>query len=85
MKIKPYGFALDRVRRAVEEPDEGRRGDDAVGVLAELRDLIPVDLVQQAHPDPTPVPDIGRPEEDCRVTGDECRLGAGRGGPQPLR
>src|SRR5512140_2902688 len=67
---------------AVQPGGQPRGRDDAVGVLAELGDLGPVDLAVdlavEANADPAAAADVGRPEEALRVGGGELLLRSGR-------
>src|SRR5262249_52797149 len=55
------------LRSRIELRDEALRGDGAVRVLAEIRDLVPVDVAVEAHSDPPTVADVGRAEEPLRL------------------
>src|SRR5690606_15281677 len=59
--------------------------DRAVGVLAQLGDLLPVDRAVQADPDPAPAAHVGRAEEPVRIGGDEFGLYAGWCGTPQVR
>jgi len=48
---------------AVEPGDQSRRGDDPVGVLAQLGDLGPVEVPVKPDAEPAAAADVGRPEE----------------------
>src|SRR6516225_3825971 len=63
---------------AVEEGCQPVRGNGPVGVPAQLSDLGPVQVAVEADADPSPVADIGRPEEPAGLGGDEFVLGSGR-------
>src|SRR5215469_5663957 len=74
--------ALPRVRtgRVTQEPG-GRY--DPVGLPADRRYLVPVDVAVQAHADPAAVPDVGWPEEPVGLGSGQLLLGArGRRAPQ---
>lgn len=50
-------------RSTVEHPDQALGRDDAVGVAADVLDLVPVDTDVEPHTDPAPPADVGRPKE----------------------
>src|SRR5579863_7968864 len=60
-------------------------GHRAVGVLAQLRDLRPVDIAVEPHADPAAAANVGRPEELVRRPGDELGLRASRRGAPQVR
>src|SRR5690606_32970478 len=62
--------------QSVEPRHQSRRRDGAVGVLAHLGDLVPVDVAVEAHPDPAAVTDVGRAEEPVGIGAYELLLRA---------
>jgi hypothetical protein len=53
------GFHLELGRGgAVEDGDEALRRDGAVRVLAQISDLIPVDVARQPYPEPAPTANV---------------------------
>ena len=51
------------MRPSAEEGHKTGGGDDAVRVLAQFRDLGPVDVLVKPDADPAAAADVGRPEE----------------------
>ena len=64
----------------VELGDQPLGRDLPVGVGADLRHLVPVRVDIEAHAEPAPLADVGRPEEPLRLLLDQLGLDAGRRG-----
>ena len=69
----------------VEEGHQLHWRHHAVGVLAQLRDLRPVDIAVEAHADPAASANVGRPEKPVRRAGDKLGLRARRRGAPQVR
>ena len=74
-----------RTQRGVELGHELGRRDHAVGLLADLADLVPVVAPVQPQRDPSPATDVGGPEEALGLGLDQLGLHAGRRGADEVR
>src|SRR5215470_12226259 len=74
-----------RMLARVEEAHQAGGGDRPVRVLAELRDLGPVEPGVETDTDPAAAADVGRAEEPAGRRSDELGLGAWQPGAPQVR